>query len=76
MYFLGRPWPVAFGTGIGLGMGYSNCQNDFQQPYLLHGKRIKVQVFLTLTLIYHKQKTYITDLQMYVQGWIMTFWDD
>jgi inner membrane organizing system protein 1 len=43
--FLGRPWPVAFGTGIGLGMGYSNCQNDFQQPNILHGKRIKVHVY-------------------------------
>jgi len=31
---LGRPWPVFFGTGIGLGMGYSNCQNDFRSPYV------------------------------------------
>jgi hypothetical protein len=22
------------GTGIGLGMGYSNCQNDFRSPYV------------------------------------------
>ena len=42
--FLGKTWPLAFGTGVGLGMGYSNCQNDFQQPYLIHGKRIKVIV--------------------------------
>jgi hypothetical protein len=31
---LGRPWPVFFGTGIGLGMGYSNCQNDLRSPYV------------------------------------------
>ncbi len=31
---LGRPWPVFLGTGIGLGMGYSNCQNDFRSPYV------------------------------------------
>ncbi|CAF1104468.1 unnamed protein product, partial [Didymodactylos carnosus] len=30
----GRPWPVLLGTGIGIGMGYSNCQNDFRSPYL------------------------------------------
>jgi hypothetical protein len=29
IFLSGRPWPVAFGTGIGLGMGYANCQNDF-----------------------------------------------
>jgi hypothetical protein len=36
LFFLkiGRPWPVFFGTGIGLGMGYSNCQNDFRSPYV------------------------------------------
>ncbi|CAF4947041.1 unnamed protein product, partial [Rotaria socialis] len=27
---LGRPWPIIFGTGIGIGMGYSNCQNDLR----------------------------------------------
>ncbi|CAF4944105.1 unnamed protein product [Rotaria magnacalcarata] len=25
---LGRPWPIIFGTGIGIGMGYSSCQNN------------------------------------------------
>ncbi|XP_063409911.1 MICOS complex subunit Mic10-like [Mytilus trossulus] len=39
--FKRKTWPVALGTGFGLGMGYSNCQNDFQQPNLLHGKRVK-----------------------------------
>lgn len=37
-----RPWPVAFGAGVGLGMGYSNCQHDFMHPNLLHGKLKKV----------------------------------
>lgn len=31
---LGRPWPVFLGTGIGLGMGYGNCQSDFRTPYV------------------------------------------
>ena len=33
-FALGRPWAVFLGTGIGLGMGYSNCQNDFRSPYV------------------------------------------
>ncbi|CAF0757536.1 unnamed protein product [Adineta steineri] len=32
--FKRRPWPVFLGTGIGLGMGYGNCQNDFRSPYV------------------------------------------
>ncbi|CAH1239865.1 MICOS complex subunit Mic10-like [Branchiostoma lanceolatum] len=39
--FKRRPWPVAFGTGVGLGMGYSNCQHDFRSPNLLHGTFVK-----------------------------------
>ena len=43
-YCAGRPWPVAFGAGVGLGMGYANCQHDFMQPYLFHGKVKKVRL--------------------------------
>ncbi|XP_071500097.1 MICOS complex subunit Mic10-like [Diadema antillarum] len=40
--FKRRPWPIAFGSGIGLGMGYANCQHDFRDPFKLHGKIVKV----------------------------------
>ncbi|CAF3261033.1 unnamed protein product [Rotaria socialis] len=30
LLFKRRPWPIIFGTGIGIGMGYSNCQNDLR----------------------------------------------
>ncbi|XP_027623890.1 MICOS complex subunit MIC10-like [Tupaia chinensis] len=38
----GRMWPLALGSGRELGVAYSNCQPDFQAPYLLHGKYAKV----------------------------------
>ncbi|VDN51431.1 unnamed protein product [Dracunculus medinensis] len=38
--FKGRLFPVWFGSGVGLGMGWSNCRHDFQSPFLLHGRKI------------------------------------
>ncbi|XP_077386727.1 MICOS complex subunit Mic10-like isoform X2 [Festucalex cinctus] len=43
LLFKRRTWPVSFGVGLGLGMGYSNCQNDFRSPYLIHGRVVKDQ---------------------------------
>ncbi|PIK58209.1 putative MICOS complex subunit Mic10, partial [Apostichopus japonicus] len=33
-----RPWPIAFGGGVGLGMGYANCQHEFNDPYNLRAR--------------------------------------
>uniref|UniRef100_A0A3Q1CBM0 MICOS complex subunit MIC10 n=1 Tax=Amphiprion ocellaris TaxID=80972 RepID=A0A3Q1CBM0_AMPOC len=43
LLFKRRTWPVAFGSGLGVGMGYTNCQNDFRLPYLIHGRMVKDQ---------------------------------
>ncbi|VDP95956.1 unnamed protein product [Echinostoma caproni] len=40
-----KPWPVVFGTGLGLGMSIANCNNDFKQPLPLVSHRIKVSSF-------------------------------
>nr|VZH95582.1 unnamed protein product [Spirometra erinaceieuropaei] len=38
-----RSWPVIFGTGFGLGMGLSNCNSEFKQPFPLQSHYIRVQ---------------------------------
>ncbi|XP_029435058.1 MICOS complex subunit MIC10 isoform X2 [Rhinatrema bivittatum] len=42
-FFKRRTWPITLASGMGLGMAYSNCQNDFKSPYILHGKFVKVE---------------------------------
>ncbi|KAG8431749.1 hypothetical protein GDO86_020163 [Hymenochirus boettgeri] len=41
IFFKRKTWPIAFFSGTGIGMAYSNCQNDFRSPYLIHGKFVK-----------------------------------
>ncbi|XP_046896421.1 MICOS complex subunit MIC10 [Hypomesus transpacificus] len=36
VFFKRHTWPIAFGLGGGLGMAYSNCQNDLRSQYLQH----------------------------------------
>ncbi|XP_034542542.1 MICOS complex subunit MIC10 [Notolabrus celidotus] len=43
LLFKRRTWPVAFGSGLGLGMGFANCQHDLRSPYLIHGHMAKDQ---------------------------------
>ena len=31
--FKRRMWPVVFGTGSGFGMGYNNCQLEFNSAF-------------------------------------------
>ncbi|KAK8406468.1 hypothetical protein O3P69_007254 [Scylla paramamosain] len=41
--FKRRPWPLIFGMGAGMGMGYSNCQHEFNQPFLVKADKILVK---------------------------------
>ncbi|XP_030078440.1 MICOS complex subunit MIC10 [Microcaecilia unicolor] len=41
LFFKRKTWPVTFGSGLGIGMALSNCQNDLREHYLLPGKFVK-----------------------------------
>ncbi|XP_071840619.1 MICOS complex subunit Mic10-like [Apostichopus japonicus] len=41
--FKRRPWPIAFGGGVGLGMGYANCQHEFNDPYNLRARIARIE---------------------------------
>jgi len=43
LFFKRRPWPVIFGTGVGLGMGYANCEHAFKTNSHCHRKLKKVE---------------------------------
>ncbi|KAG7283292.1 hypothetical protein CRUP_005034 [Coryphaenoides rupestris] len=43
LVFKRRTWPASVGSGMGLGMGYSNCQHDKRSPHLLRGHMVKDQ---------------------------------
>ena len=54
--FTEKPWPVTLGAGIGLGMGYSNCQHDFNSSAYIHGRIKKARfliIHITLPLVHH-----------------------
>jgi len=41
--FKRKSWPVFLGTGIGIGAGIQNCQNDLKSPFAVRpGKIVKV----------------------------------
>ena len=43
LFFRRKSWPIIFGTGIGVGAGIQNCQNDLKNPFaILPGKIVKV----------------------------------
>ncbi|CAJ0956024.1 unnamed protein product, partial [Mesorhabditis belari] len=39
-FLKGRTWPVWFGSGVGIGAGWSNCRHDLSAPFLLHGRKV------------------------------------
>jgi hypothetical protein len=34
---------MVLGAGVGIGMAYSNCQNEFKKPFLPDGELISIQ---------------------------------
>jgi hypothetical protein len=67
---LGRPWPVFLGTGIGLGMGYSNCQNDFRSPYVhpqtVRKKNMKL-IKSNYNYFFYRNRQAVNDLSVELQ---------
>ena len=41
LLFKRKMWPVTFGIGSGFGMGYSNCEHELNEPYMVHIKNLK-----------------------------------
>ena len=73
----GRPWPVIFGTGVGLGMAFANCQHDFRQPFLAPGpgSTIKItdpQLIETILKVYTSFcfVSYLNNINIYNLIWL------
>jgi len=43
LLFRRRMWPIVFGSGVGLGMGYANCEHNFRSQPPIRGKLKKVE---------------------------------
>jgi len=43
LFFKRRAWPIVFGTGVGLGMGYTNCEHNLKRHSHCHGKLKKTE---------------------------------
>jgi len=39
--FKRKAWPLTFGLGTGFGMGYINCERDFNEPHMVHVSKLK-----------------------------------
>ncbi|CDW54219.1 DUF543 domain containing protein [Trichuris trichiura] len=46
MFNSGRTWPMWLGTGVGLGIAYSDCDYDYRKGTIIRGKLIKVITFI------------------------------
>ena len=39
--FKRKLWPISLGLGAGFGMGYSKCDHELNNPYIVHVKHLK-----------------------------------